>query len=106
MATALALCAVVVGRLWKKPALTHSLWLLVLLKLVTPPLLPLSVPLPWSWGEAEPAPAVVPTPAAPEPILVAQAPPAAANPADEPPRQFRNIDAFKKNPQTRTLGPL
>ena len=48
MATALALCAAVVGRFCKRPALTHSLWLLVLLKLVTPPL----VPLPVHWLEA------------------------------------------------------
>ena len=37
MATLLALLAAVVGRVWKKPALRHGLWLLVLLKLVTPP---------------------------------------------------------------------
>src|SRR5262245_27586703 len=33
MAAALALLAAVVGRVWKKPALRHGLWLLVLLKL-------------------------------------------------------------------------
>src|SRR5689334_17777522 len=101
MATALALCAVVVGRLWKKkPALTHALWLLVLLKLVTPPLLPVAIPLPWARAEAEPPPAVEPPPAAPEPILVAQAPPPAPTPAAEPPKKFRNVEAFKTNPQT------
>ncbi|HEX5272525.1 MAG TPA: hypothetical protein VFW33_18635, partial [Gemmataceae bacterium] len=55
MAAALALLAVAVGRVWRKPALRHGLWLLVLLKLVTPPLLPIPV-LPWS-VEDEPAPA-------------------------------------------------
>src|SRR5262249_37733128 len=69
-----------------KPALTHSLWLLVLLKLVTPPLLP--VALPWSWDEPEPAAAVKPAPAAPAPpILIAQAQPA--------------LTALEPNPQVR-----
>lgn len=45
VATLLALVAVCVGRFCRRPALTHSLWLLVLLKLITPPLV--SVPLPW-----------------------------------------------------------
>jgi beta-lactamase regulating signal transducer with metallopeptidase domain len=54
VATALALVAAVVGRLGHRPALTHALWLLVLLKLVTPPLW--VVHLPW--------------PAAPEPEAV------------------------------------
>src|SRR5579885_1756192 len=76
MATALALCAAVIGRFWKRPALTHSLWLLVLLKLVTPPLVPVSVlPSSWSQERAEAAPAVRPTPPAPEPpVVVVQAP--------------------------------
>ena len=54
LATALALVAAVAGRLGRRPALTHGLWLLVLLKLVTPPLV--SVPVAWpaeptSWCE-------------------------------------------------------
>src|SRR5205823_4002716 len=40
----LAVPAVLAGRL-RRPALAHGLWLLVLLKLVTPPLV--AVPLPW-----------------------------------------------------------
>jgi beta-lactamase regulating signal transducer with metallopeptidase domain len=46
MAAVLALVAAAVSRLFRRPALTHTLWLLVLLKLVTPPLIPLSLPLP------------------------------------------------------------
>src|SRR6516162_10559053 len=38
--------AVVVGLLCRRPALVHCLWLLVLLKLVTPPLF--RVPISWS----------------------------------------------------------
>src|SRR5205809_3545127 len=80
MATALALCAAVVGRFCKRPALTHALWLLVLLKLVTPPLLPVScLPSGWSWDEPQPAAAVEPAPAAPAPapaipLVMVQAP--------------------------------
>jgi beta-lactamase regulating signal transducer with metallopeptidase domain len=38
MAAALAVVAVLAGRTIRRPALTHSLWLLVLIKLITPPL--------------------------------------------------------------------
>jgi beta-lactamase regulating signal transducer with metallopeptidase domain len=60
----LALLALAAGRVCKRPALVHGLWLLVLIKLVTPPVLP--VKLPW-------------LPPAPPP----------ANAAAEPPRQTR-----------------
>jgi beta-lactamase regulating signal transducer with metallopeptidase domain len=46
-AAVLALLAAAVGRLYRRPAVTHALWLLVLLKLVTPPLCPVPV-----WWEA------------------------------------------------------
>jgi bla regulator protein blaR1 len=45
LASALALVAAPVARLCRRPALAHALWLLVLLKLVTPPLV--ALPLPW-----------------------------------------------------------
>jgi beta-lactamase regulating signal transducer with metallopeptidase domain len=45
LATGLALAAWAVGRLARRPALAHALWLLVLLKLITPPLL--TVPVSW-----------------------------------------------------------
>jgi beta-lactamase regulating signal transducer with metallopeptidase domain len=45
VAAVLALVALAVGRVCRWPALRHSLWLLVLLKLVTPPIVLL--PLPW-----------------------------------------------------------
>lgn len=38
VATLLAVGALAVSKLWRRPAVAHSLWLLVLLKLVTPPL--------------------------------------------------------------------
>src|SRR5258708_4579500 len=40
VATMLALLAAGIARVYRRPALTHSLWLLVLLKLVTPPIIP------------------------------------------------------------------
>src|SRR5215471_15146516 len=51
MATALALMAAILSRLCRRPALSHALWLLVLLKLVTPPFF--QVALPWSTLAAE-----------------------------------------------------
>jgi beta-lactamase regulating signal transducer with metallopeptidase domain len=70
----------------RRPALVHGLWLLVLLKLVTPPLLP--VPVPWparDAGEESPAPEEPPTaerrPAVPE----APAPQPEAPPGEEAP---------------------
>jgi len=47
----LALIAALVGRLARRPALTHALWLLVLAKLITPPLLTLHIP----WSMPRPA---------------------------------------------------
>jgi beta-lactamase regulating signal transducer with metallopeptidase domain len=45
MAAVLALAAAVLSRLCRRPALTHTLWVLVLLKLVTPPLVFFPLPL-------------------------------------------------------------
>jgi beta-lactamase regulating signal transducer with metallopeptidase domain len=49
MATLLALLAAVLIYLWRRPAFAHGLWLLVLLKLLTPPLVPL--PIDWPGGD-------------------------------------------------------
>src|SRR5258708_25654023 len=60
LATALAVLAAACSRVCRRPALRHALWVLVLLKLVTPPFVP--VPLPsFAWPES---PAVSPAPAA------------------------------------------
>lgn len=45
IATVLAVVVTAVSRLVRRPALVHALWLLVLFKLVTPPVLGFSVPL-------------------------------------------------------------
>lgn len=45
VATLLAVVAFLVSMVVRRPALSHALWLLVLVKLITPPLVPLSVPM-------------------------------------------------------------
>jgi beta-lactamase regulating signal transducer with metallopeptidase domain len=45
-AAVLALAAAALARLCRRPALAHTLWVLVLLKLVTPPLVPFALPWP------------------------------------------------------------
>ena len=46
--TVLALGVALLGRMWKNPAALHLLWLLVLVKFVTPPLFTVPLPLPAS----------------------------------------------------------
>ena len=79
-ATLLAMAAAAVARLARRPALAHGLWLLVLLKLLTPPLW--QVPVPWPEGGPPPtAAAVPPAPALPADTITAIAAPGAP---DEP----------------------
>src|SRR4051812_43592027 len=59
LAALLAALALAAGRFSRRPALAHSLWVLVLLKLVTPPVVPLPVP---GWRGSESAAAHAPTP--------------------------------------------
>src|SRR5436305_10590150 len=64
LATLLAVAVAPLARR-ARPAVAHALWLLVLVKLVTPPVIPLPVPGPWSRPpavEAEPEPYVEPIP--------------------------------------------
>jgi beta-lactamase regulating signal transducer with metallopeptidase domain len=64
MATVLAVLAASVGAVCRRPALVHALWLLVLLKLVTPPFVSFS--LPWLTFSKPTAAKVWPLPAGPE----------------------------------------
>jgi beta-lactamase regulating signal transducer with metallopeptidase domain len=69
---ALALVAAALARLVRRPALAHTLWVLVLLKLVTPPLVTLTLP----WADADgasPPAAEEPAPAAPPEVDFAPA---------------------------------
>jgi beta-lactamase regulating signal transducer with metallopeptidase domain/protein involved in polysaccharide export with SLBB domain len=52
LATMLALVVVMITRLWRHPSIAHALWLLVLVKLVTPPLVNVS----WQWPSTDRAP--------------------------------------------------
>lgn len=54
VATSLAVLAVVVARFCRRPAVRHALWLLVLLKFITPSLLPISVTWPGNEDNAPP----------------------------------------------------
>ena len=66
-AAVLAVAAWAIGRWLRRPALTHGVWLLVLIKLVTPPLVPLSL----EWLPAAPTtPVTASEEIAPAPILV------------------------------------
>jgi beta-lactamase regulating signal transducer with metallopeptidase domain len=80
LATALALVAVVVGRFCRRPALTHGLWLLVLLKLVTPPLLKVPV----GWPASSPVLPAGPSVSTTEPVEPSINVPFARGEPDEP----------------------
>lgn len=54
LVVALALLVALLGRVWKQPAVLHVLWVLVLLKLFTPPMLTIGVPWPVSASRAHP----------------------------------------------------
>ena len=54
VAVVLATGVALLGRIWKNPSCLHLLWMLVLLKLVTPPVMTIPVALPV--GQAPPAP--------------------------------------------------
>jgi beta-lactamase regulating signal transducer with metallopeptidase domain len=75
-----ALAIIVAGVTWlcRRPALAHALWLLVLVKLITPPLFPVEVPLPVSLHTVQETPPQSVTPViAP---IIASTPQAAAVP--------------------------
>jgi hypothetical protein len=54
MATVMAIGVAALGRFCHRPALLHSLWLLVLIKLITPPLFMLPIVLPAAVQEPKP----------------------------------------------------
>ncbi len=85
----LALAAVAAGRWSRRPALVHGLWVLVLLKLITPPVIPLPLLVP----DEEPAPLPA-LPAPPERTVVLVSDPAPDLPAPAP-RRFQNFDELK-----------
>lgn len=52
-ATVLAILAAIATRIWRNPHFAYALWLVVLLRLVAPPLVPVQVPLP-AWAIVHP----------------------------------------------------
>ena len=85
-ATALAILAAGLGWALRRPALTHSLWLLVLLKFLTPPLVPVPIAWPMPPG-SNPAlrsgQAAIEANAAPSETLPSARPPAGATDTGE-----------------------
>ncbi|MDB5310296.1 MAG: High-affnity carbon uptake protein Hat/HatR, partial [Gemmataceae bacterium] len=79
VAAVLAVLALAAGRWGKRPALTHALWLLVLLKMVTPPVIDLPVRL----LPAAPV-ALPPAPADAGQLRGTDAPPPPVNPVTLP----------------------
>jgi bla regulator protein blaR1 len=87
LATLLAVVAAAVSRCCRRPALVHGLWLLVLLKLLTPPVV--TVPLPWPGVPGPVAPAQEPAPVTlgvPETADAPTLPPAQPEVAETPAR--------------------
>lgn len=88
--TVMAVAVAVVSRVWRNPAALHLLWLLVLLKLFTPPLVTIGIPVPSNGTTPAPEPFRVDgarayPPTAPGPLeeLAAPAPLRSANAAGE-----------------------
>jgi bla regulator protein BlaR1 len=73
LVAALAMVVACVTWLCRRPALAHALWLLVLMKLVTPPFVPVTIPRPEPLRMEVPEPTEHGTPPAPQsPVLVAE----------------------------------
>src|SRR5438874_11605131 len=100
-AIALAVVAAITGRLCRRPALTHGLWLLVFLKLVTPPLLTIRIP--WVEASLSSTPDGAATrsadPSLPAPVPQAELEVAVLDPAEDP----RGID--EPAPEVAPLPP-
>jgi beta-lactamase regulating signal transducer with metallopeptidase domain len=77
VALALAVVVVLAALVCRRPALLHGLWLLVLLKLITPPLVQVELPWPALGPSAEsaepplPEPTALPAPGVAEPLVAA-----------------------------------
>ncbi len=85
LAGVLALLAAGVTRVWRNPFLAHALWLLVLIKLVTPPLIELRAPVLLSERAQSPSDAV----SEPDLVVVSMKPaPEIEMPLQEPTRMF------------------
>src|SRR6476620_3736040 len=96
-AAVLALPALLIGRSRRRPALAHALWLLVLLKLVTPPLF--NVNLPWLPAEPEAKQVEAKPVVAPEPVRRIELADLIVPPAGEPQILARMDDPAQRQVQ-------
>jgi beta-lactamase regulating signal transducer with metallopeptidase domain len=101
LATALAVPVAGVTRLCRRPALAHALWLLVLLKLLTPDLVPVPIPRPVGW-EAAP---LGPEGTGPEPWPDAGPEPIPASTGTDLAENHRREGAPPDPPDLVALGP-
>jgi beta-lactamase regulating signal transducer with metallopeptidase domain len=85
LATVLALLVAGVARACRRPALAHALWLLVLLKLVTPPLI--HIPLPWPSASPE-----VVDPVPEPPLAELDLPPMPADGSSDPAPEMEDME--------------
>src|SRR5687768_7442036 len=69
LAALLAVAVLLLGRAWRRPALLRCRWLLVLLKLLSPPLLPLPILAPEEAAAEPPAPTPQAEAVPPEPAV-------------------------------------
>ena len=78
-ATALAVVALVVGLVIRRPAVRNALWLLVLVRLLLPPIWSVPVPVPSTESAPQPEPVAVAAIPDPAPVALPSPPPAAAD---------------------------
>jgi beta-lactamase regulating signal transducer with metallopeptidase domain len=98
MAGALAVAAMIAARCLRRPALTHALWLLVLVKMITPPVY--RVPLPWPDSlTIRPVPTAAPTEEPAEPPQVEAPRPAEVAATNQPsPDTAPDAEKARSNP--------
>ncbi len=102
VAALLAAVALIAGRWNRRPALAHALWLLVLIKLVTPPLFRLPVP-----GLHHPAPPVAQAaPRATPPVVARASSRTVDTPPPAAPMRFAKIEDIGKAPLPPAMPPV
>src|SRR6266699_4326708 len=107
LATLLAAAVWAAGQFWRRPALAHVLWVVVLLKLLTPPLV--QVPIGWKLDlsfAGLPSPALPPAAkSCPQTIVAQTAPPAVNAPALWPEAERNGGEAALVNADMRSPTP-
>lgn len=109
VAAVLAVLAGVVGLWGRRPAITHALWLLVLMKLITPPLFALEIP----WPTASPVSEVTHAPARLDVVVEPPAPPIERDVDIVPktdtvnvPPELPDVDIVMPEPEAPVVAPV